>query len=126
MKKNVIDKTILLVHSGSESKYFIAHILKKMGLRVICLNREKVEALENSVDHWILSELNDHKESIEAVKEFLKENKKIKIDGVITFWDECVLLTSKLVDTFNLIGIPYHIAEKAKNKYFFREFCNAN
>ncbi len=126
MKHNSIDKTILLVHSGSESKYFIANVLKKMGLRVICLNREKVEALDNSVDHWILSELNDHKESIEAVKEFLKENKKIKIDGVITFWDECVLLTSKLVDTFNLIGIPYHIAEKAKNKYFFREFCNAN
>ncbi len=126
MKKSSIDKTILLVHAGNEGKYFIAHTLKKMGLTVVCLNREKVDALENSVDYWITAELNDHKESIEKVKEFLKENKKIKIDGVVTFWDECVLLTSKLSDTFNLIGIPYHIAEKAKNKYLFREFCNAN
>lgn len=126
MKKNTLEKTILLVHAGNEGKYFIANILKKMGLTVICLNREKIEALSASVDHWIVSELNDHKESIEAVKEFLQANKKIKIDGVVTFWDECVFLTSKLVDTFNLIGIPYHISEKAKNKYLFREFCNAN
>lgn len=126
MKKEIINKTILLVNTGTESKYFIPPILKKMGLTVICLTREKVQVLENSVDYWILAELNDHKESIDAVKDFLKKNKKIKIDGVVTFWDECVLLTSKLVDTFNLIGISHSTAERAKNKYLFREFCHAN
>lgn len=119
-------KTILLVHAGNEGKYFIAKELKKLGLHVICLNREKIDVLDDAIDSWILNELNDHKESIEAVKEFLKQNKKVKIEGIVTFWEECVLLTSKLTDEFGLIGIPYHLAEKAKNKYLFREFCNNN
>ncbi len=125
-KQELKGKTILLVHAGNEGKYFIARELKKRGLRVICLNRENVKELAEAVDHWIVSELNDHKESIDAVKYFLKNNPKIKIDGVVTFWEECVFLTSKLAETFHLIGIPYAIAERAKNKYLFREFCNKN
>ncbi len=125
-KQELKGKTILLVHAGNEGKYFIARELKKRGLRVICLHREEIKELSEAVDHWIVSELNDHKDSIAAVKNFLSANPKIKLDGVVTFWEECVFLTSKLAEAFQLIGIPYQVAERAKNKYLFREFCNKN
>lgn len=119
-------KTILLVHAGSESKRFILQRLKKMGLEVVCLNRERIAAADQYIDHWITADLNNEQESVVAIKHFLAKNPQVKLDGAVTFWDEAVLLTSKIVDTFGFIGIPYDIASTTKNKYTFRAFCKQN
>jgi NAD(P)-dependent dehydrogenase (short-subunit alcohol dehydrogenase family) len=57
-------KTILLVHAGSESKRFILQRLKKMGLKVVCLNRERIAAADQYIDHWITADLNNEQESV--------------------------------------------------------------
>lgn len=119
-------KTILVVHAGSEGKRFIIQKLKKLGLTIVCLNKEKVSALQPYVDHWITADLNNKKECLEAVKSFNASHHKIKIEGAVTFWEEAVLLTSQITDMFGWIGIPYSIANQAKNKFLFREFCAAN
>lgn len=119
------DKTILLVNTGPPKKRFAVQKLKKMGLRLIVLNKEKNWA-QPYVDHWIISDNTNHNESLQSIKEFLSNNPKIKIDGVLTFWEDDVLLTSKIVDRFNLIGIPFSIAKKARNKFLFRDFCAKN
>lgn len=127
MAPSVKGKTILLVHAGSESKRFILQRLKKkMGLTVVCLNRERIPAADQYVDHWITADLNNEQGSIVAIKDFLAKNPRVKLEGVVTFWDEAVLLTSKITDTFGFIGIPYDIASKTKNKYTFRDFCAQN
>lgn len=118
-------KTILVVNTGSIKKRFILQQLKKIGCRVIVLHKEKNWA-QPYVDDWILADTNNFKECIVAVKEYLKNNQATKLDGICTFWEDDVLLTSKLTDTFNLIGIPYRVAQKARNKYLFREFCQNN
>lgn len=118
-------KAILIVDTGPIKKRFIFQKLKKMGLRVICVNKEKNWAAPY-VDHWILSDTTNHRETISSIEFFLKENPNEKISGVLTFWEDAVLLTSKIVDKFNFIGVPYHIAKKVRNKYLFREFCQEN
>lgn len=119
-------KTVLLVHAGSASKRFILQKLKQMGVRVVCLNREKVPEAQQYVDHWIIADLNNPRECIASVKSFIASHKNIHIEGAVTFWDECVLLTSKIIDTFNWIGIPFEVAKRVKNKYSFRDFCHSN
>ncbi len=116
------NKTILVVNSGPIKKRFILQKLKKLGIKVVMLNREKNWA-QPYVDYWILADTTNHRESISTVENFLSANRNVKIDGAITFWEDDVLLTSRIVDKFNLIGIPYHIAKKVRNKYLFREFC---
>ena len=96
-----------------------------MGFIVIALNREKNWA-QPYVDHWIIADLNNYPESIEQVKLFLTSHPDIHLDGALTFWEESVLLTSKITDAFHLIGIPYRIAKQVRNKYLFREFCQAH
>ncbi len=118
-------KTILLVNTGSLKKKFIVQRLKKLGLTVICLNKQKNWA-EPYVDHWIISDTSNHHESLLAVRNFMKNHSKIKIDGAVTFWEDDVLLTSKIVDRFNFIGIPYNIAKNVRNKLNFRDFCKQN
>jgi D-alanine-D-alanine ligase len=119
------DKTILVVNTGSSKKRFTLQKLKKLGLKILVLNKEKNWA-QPYVDHWILADTNDHQESISALSRFLRENPSIKLEGALTFWEDDVLLTSRITDKFNLIGIPYSIAKNVRNKYKFREFCKAN
>lgn len=117
-------KTILLVNTKWISDKFILKALKKLGLGLVCLNKEKNWA-ESYVDEWIIADTTNHSEAIQAVKDFMSQNLR-KIDGVLTFMEDDVLLTSKIVEKFNFIGIPYSIAKKVRNKYLFRQFCRDN
>ncbi len=119
-------KTILLVHSMSPGKKFIYQRLKKMNLRVVCLAKDKAAWGEPYVDHWILADLASTKQCIAAVTNFMRDHQNVKLGGVVTFWDEAVMLTSSLVDAFGFIGIPYEVAKRVKNKYLFRDFCAQN
>ncbi len=119
------DKTILLVNTGFIKKRFILQRLKKLGLKIVCLNSEKNWA-QAYVDHWIIADNTNYREAIAAVKDFISSNPEIHIDGVLTFWEDDVLLTSKIVDKFNFIGTPYGIAKRIRNKFAFREFCQNN
>ncbi len=126
LKKTNPKQTILLVHAMSPSKKFVFQKIKKMGLHLVCLSKEKTEWALPYVDQWILADLQNHKECIEAVKKYNREHSDYSVQGAVTFWDEAVLLTSHLAESLNLIGIPYDIAKKVKNKYNFRDFCSAN
>ena len=119
---DLTNKTILLVNTGSIKKRFILQRLKKMGLKIVCLNKEKNWALPY-VDHWILTDDTNYTESVAAIKEFTSANSDVEIKGAVTFWEDDVLLTSKIIDRFNFVGTPFPIAKKIRNKFLFREFC---
>lgn len=123
--KSLEGRAILLVNTGSAKKRFIVQRLKKLGLKVVCLNKEKNWA-QPYVDHWILADNTDHPEAIQAVQRFIANHPETKIDGAVTFWEDDVLLTSKIIDKFNFIGIPYEVAKRVRNKYKFRQFCHEN
>ncbi|OGH68417.1 MAG: hypothetical protein A3I29_03235 [Candidatus Magasanikbacteria bacterium RIFCSPLOWO2_02_FULL_44_11] len=118
-------KTLLLVNTASKKKKFIIQRLKKLGIKLVVLNKEKNWA-DQYVDHWIFSDTYNHNESIAAIQSFIKTHPKVKIDGVITFWEDDVLLTSKIVDRFDFIGIPLEVAKNVRNKFLFREFCTTH
>lgn len=118
-------KTLLVINTGWSKKRFIFQKLKKLGLNVIVLNKEKNWA-QPYVDHWIIADTTNHREAITAVEKFISDNPETKINGALTFWEDDVLLTAKIIDKFNFIGVPYSIAKKIRNKYLFREFCNEN
>ncbi|MFA7170730.1 MAG: ATP-grasp domain-containing protein [Candidatus Paceibacterota bacterium] len=118
-------RTVLLVNTGSIRKRFILQRLKKMGLRLVVLNSEKNWA-ESYVDEWILADTTHHAEALRAVQKFIRDNPRQKIEGALTFWEDDVLLTSKIVDKFGFIGIPYAVASGVRNKNLFRNFCEEN
>ncbi|MDP2586166.1 MAG: hypothetical protein Q8P32_00115 [Candidatus Komeilibacteria bacterium] len=115
-------RTILVVNTGSLKKKFIVQRLKALGLKIVVLNKEKNWA-EPFVDHWILADTFNHIESLQAVKAFVAASPDVKIEGALTFWEDDVLLCSKITDKFGFIGIPFGVAKKARNKFLFREFC---
>jgi D-alanine-D-alanine ligase len=120
-------KNLLLVNTGSYKKRFILKKLSKLDINVTCLNKEENWWSHAYVHQWILADTANHSEALQAIDNFLKTNLKVKkFDGVVTFWEDDVLLTSKIVDRYNLTGIPYRIASQVRNKFKFREFCEKN
>lgn len=115
-------KTVLVINTGYIRKKFILQQIKNLGVYTIMVNKEKNWA-QPYVNDWILVDTYDHGETIEAIQKYISNNPKRHIDGVITFWEDDVLLTAKITDKFNFIGIPYRIARRVRNKFLFREFC---
>jgi len=115
-------KHLLVVNTGNRKKRFTLKRLKDLGCELIILN-----ATENwggaYTSHWILADTNDHTASLRAVKDFFEKHPELGPDGVITFWEDDVLLASRIRDRFGLIGIPYDVARRARDKFLFRDFC---
>ncbi|MBU1119218.1 ATP-grasp domain-containing protein [Patescibacteria group bacterium] len=125
-KENVLaKKRILLINTGSLKKKFIAERLHELGLTIIALNKEKNWATPY-VSEWIIADTSNHQESLLAVQNYVAEHPKDSFEGAITFWEDDVLLASKIIDKYNLVGIPYATARKGRNKFMFREFCKEN
>jgi len=115
-------RTVLIVNTTK--KLFIKKA-KNFGVKIITLGKEN-SSLTPYVDFHIMADTANHPESLAALDKFLKEKPEIKLDGVLTFWEDDVLLTSKISDRYRLIGTPSKIANRIRNKYLFREFCAAN
>ncbi|MFA6171165.1 MAG: ATP-grasp domain-containing protein [Patescibacteria group bacterium] len=116
---NIAGKKILVVNTGSIKKKFIFQELKKIGLNILVLNKEKNWA-QNYVDHWILADTYNHPESIEAIKDYLSAN-KIKLDGAITFWEDDIPLLAKICREFKLAGNSLETAINTRDKFKMQE-----
>ncbi|MEK7542319.1 MAG: ATP-grasp domain-containing protein [Patescibacteria group bacterium] len=116
---NLKGKTLLVVNSGYRRKEFILKRIQELGCSIVLLNKEENWA-QKYIDVLILADTYNHAESLEAVKKYAELH---PIDGVVTFWEDDVLLTAKIVDMLGLPGIPYRVARVTRNKYLFREFC---
>lgn len=113
------DKHIIVISTYTIKKKFIFQRLKQLGCKVTVVNKEKNWATPYVYD-WILSNTTDHDMTIRMVGEYLENN---QVDGILTFLEDDVLLTSKLTSEFGMNGIPYEVAKKARNKFAFRQFC---
>lgn len=118
-------KTILVVGTGYIQKRFILQKIKKLGMKIIMINKEKNWAA-SYVDYWIIANTVNHGETMQTLENFINDNPTIKISGVYTYWEDDVLLTAKIAEKLKLTGIPYHIAKKTRNKGIFRKFCQDN
>jgi len=125
MTKNISkvnQKKLLIINTGTVKKRFILQRLKKIGMQIIMVHAEKNWATPY-VDEWILVNTQDHFLVLKKVQEYLKDH---QVDGVVTFWEDDIILTSKIVEQFKFVGIPYKIAKIARNKFSFRKFCQEN
>lgn len=117
-------KTLLVVNTGPKRKEFVMRAIKSIGTRIVVLNNEKNWA-DKYVDEWIIADTINHKQAVRAVQNYIN-NSKIKIDGAVTYWECGVLLTAKIIDKFGFIGNSYISARIARDKYLFRDFCEAH
>jgi len=129
-KSDLTGKIVLLVNTNSandalHSKKFFIKKVKNLGVKIILLGKEAA-SFQPLVDYVIVADTTNFVESLSALESFLQVNSEIKLDGVGTFLEDDVLLTAKIADKYHLIGPSFKVANRARNKYLFREFCQKN
>ncbi|MFA5024505.1 MAG: ATP-grasp domain-containing protein [Patescibacteria group bacterium] len=130
LRDSLSGKTVLIVNTSSandpqHSKKFFIKKTKSFGVKIIVLGKE-ANTFQPIADYCIVTDSLNYLESLAALEQFLKNNPTVKLDGVITFLEDDVLLTAKIADRYKLIGTPYKVANRIRNKYSFREFCVTN
>ena len=118
---NLKGKVIILANATSPNKVFILKKIKSLGVKIVCLDRSIRDFAKPYVDEWLIADLNNYSRCLEIVEAFVKKGNKI--DGVVTFWEECVVLVSKIAEKYQLPGISSKAAKVVKNKYLFRLDC---
>ncbi|HSM04168.1 MAG TPA: ATP-grasp domain-containing protein [Longimicrobiales bacterium] len=124
-RRSLEGRTLLVVNTGSRKKRFTLKRLHELGCRLVVLHASENWARAYT-DHWILADTNDHAAALRAVRDFVNRNPDVRPEGVITFWEDDVLLASHIRDRLGLIGIPYDVARIARDKHLFRAFCAEN
>jgi len=129
-KSDLAGKTVLLVNTNSandplHSKKSFIKKARNLGVKIILLGKEAT-SFQSLVDYVIVANTTNYVESLSALEAFLQLNPEIKLDGVGTFLEDDVLLTAKIADKYRLIGPSFKVANRARNKYLFREFCFKN
>jgi len=118
-------KNLLVINTGNRKKRFTLKRLRKLGCNLIIVHSE-VNWARSYASHWILTDTNKQATALRAVQDFFAQNPELGPDGVITFWEDDVLLTSRISDRLGLVGIPYNVARVARDKHLFRAFCRNN
>jgi len=129
-RSSLAGKTILIVNTASandplHSKKAFVRKAKNLGLKIVILSRE-ANSFQPHVDYCVTANTLNYAEALAVLDNFLKNNPEIRLDGVVTFLEDDVLLTAKIADRYKLISTPYKVASRVRNKYALREFCVAN
>lgn len=117
---HLLNKTLLVINTGSIKKRFVFQKLKKLGIKTIVLNSEKNWA-QPYVDYWIITDNYNHGEAVQAIKDFLTNNQEIKLDGAITFWEDDIPLLAKVCEEFKLTGNNFEAAVNTRDKFKMQE-----
>lgn len=114
-------KKILVVSACDGKKNFIFEELFRLWYRVFVLNSCILEEIDSFVSEWILFDTCDIDTSVKAV---IKIQSKEHFDGILTFWEDDVILTSKINGALDLYWIPYSQAKNIRDKFEFRKKCS--
>lgn len=123
-------RTILVVNTASANdplhskKQFIKR-LKSFNIRLILLGKE-ANSFQPIVDYCLTADTKDYVASLAVLENFFKDNPDIHLDGAVTFLEDDVLLTAKIIDRYRLPGISYKVASRIRNKRILRDFCADN
>ncbi|KAK3602003.1 hypothetical protein CHS0354_024783 [Potamilus streckersoni] len=114
----LVGKKILVIGAGSYGKAFVWPAAQDMGVQVVLVesdpNHFAVEEVAEFIHYDFMDHTQDDKHAVKIYK-LLKQN-KIKVDGCVTFWEDCVPLTAIMCQLLNLTGSGESGAKNAKNK----------
>lgn len=88
-------KKILVINAGSSQKNHVFKRLSELEYHITVLNPYVLDDIVSYVDDWIISDLNDISRSL---KNIIDHHSKKHFDGMLTFWEEDVLLTAQAAE----------------------------
>ncbi|XP_043940009.1 carnosine synthase 1 [Protopterus annectens] len=111
-------KNIAIIGGGAVSKMFVYESAKDYGIKIHLVDPDSNHYAVKMVESFIHYDFIDHKrdeEHAQKIVELLKE-RGLKLDGCISFWDDCIVLTAMVCEMLGLRTNPVSAMEIAKQK----------
>jgi hypothetical protein len=119
-------KHLLLIHGGKFKKIsIISSITNIKNFHIYCLNKPEYSYAGKFFDDMEFGTIDDNSddsfyECLKVIQNYSKTN-NIKFDGILTYEEECIIMTARLAKELNLIYLNYEVALKVKDKYMFKK-----
>lgn len=109
-------KRIVIVGAGYKGKAFIFERAKELGMKVVLVDRPGSWA-SGQVEEFIEINPWDPDQSLADVMDQLKKRGLIgKLDGITSFWEDDIPLTSRIADEAGLSFFPFDATVAARDK----------
>lgn len=112
-------RTVLVVGAGAHSKKFIWEQAQRYRIKILLVDSDPTHFASQLVDHFLaLPDLPDHRRDDQnciRICDWLASS-KLRPDGCVCFWDDCVVLTALVCDRLGLRGPPPEAVHIAKEK----------
>nr|KAG5694273.1 hypothetical protein BaRGS_021588 [Batillaria attramentaria] len=113
------DKTVLVVGGGQYSKRNLWQDAKDFGVKIVMVDSNPNHLARNQVHHFLHVDTDDHTRDQEHADVIVKRVRSEvgRVDGCVTFWEDCVPLTSLVAEGLGLTHTPsYQASSAAKSK----------
>ena len=111
-------KKIIILNSCNWKKDFIFERLFSLWYYVILADLEISNNIKKFIHEIIKIDTKNIEDSYKTIIDYYKKN---DIDWILTFWEDDVLLLSKIIEKINKNWIPFSIAKNIRNKLNFRK-----
>jgi hypothetical protein len=116
------DKSILMIGCGKAiAQSFDLNGKKNYKSKVLLLNKNAT-AFTSYFDDTIHADVNSKEETLRIVRTYIEE-KNIKFDAIMTFYEGFVQIAAYLAGQLGCLGIPFDVTTTIQNKYEFRKYC---
>lgn len=113
------EKTVLIIGGGGLSKNFVWEVAKEHEIKIVLVDQDPNHYAKPKVHHFIhFPGLEDHSKDLDMGNQIVKELKKrkLEVDGVLTFWEDCGPIANYVAELLGKIGNPYQVHLIAKSK----------
>jgi hypothetical protein len=93
-------KRILIINAGQGQKNYVYERIGELNYNVTVMNPDVLPDIEPYIQSWIFADLMNIQECLEKIQ---AEHQKNPFDGILTFWEEDVLLVSQAA---SILGLP--------------------
>ncbi|XP_066574717.1 carnosine synthase 1 [Amia ocellicauda] len=111
-------RSVLVVGAGRASKAFVWEAAKEFGVEIFLVESDPAHFAAHLVSHFLPLDLSDHRQDTEhcaAVVTWLRGH-NLRPQGVLCFWDDCIVLAALLCQALGLPGNPPFAVLTAKEK----------
>lgn len=121
------DKTLLLIGTGGIKRRPVLETLRALGLRRLIVLHDEPNWAVPYADDWITApSAGTGEAALTALSAFLDAHPALRLDGVYTYDEYCVITAARLAEALNLPGVSYQAALQTRDKYAMRNICRAH
>ncbi len=113
---------MIVIGTGIYHRQPVYRRAHEIGCKLVFVSEQAVEWVKPYAHDWIIcSDASDEAKTEASIRDYMKANPNVKVDGIVTFDEYSVLATAHVCKVFGYPNSDNDTVHLIKNKYLFRQ-----